>query len=286
MTSSFPLSWSLSANFSTQNSNSIWSYGSKPGYLPNGEFTRFTNLVEDPNNSGVVALFKEGNTWDKDWLGVYYNTKSTTTLLVSGSNMTFTAHGVCIHPGNVEKDFVVIKFTAPVNGIYSINAKFLHVDDHAEESNTSTGAYVMHNNAILWEEIIIDYIPESFITDGDGIEIYENDTVDFLLGIGTGGDYHMTSINVDISAREEDLPTSTTSKTTSSQKPSVSSGGNNNINNNNNNNNNRNSTKIYLVGGSIGLILGLIIGSLFFICYLCRRKKKRLLIPSQSMIRY
>ncbi|RHZ53631.1 hypothetical protein Glove_440g3 [Diversispora epigaea] len=274
MSISHPLVWSLSANFSMQNSDTIWSYGSKPGYLPNGEFSRMTNLLWDTKDSGVVALFKEDNTWNKDWLGIYYNTKETATLLVYNSNMTFIAHGVCMHPGNIAKEFAVARFTAPVNGTYTIKVKFLHVDDYVKESNTTTGAYVIHNNETIWEEIIRDYIPGSFITNSDGIRINENDTIDFLLGIGVGGAYHMTSVDVDISAWQETTSTTTTQTASLSSLPKPSS--ENSVNNNNN-------RKIYLIGGSIGLMLGLIIGGcLAFIYFQYRKKNKRLLIPGSN----
>ncbi|CAG8473186.1 3694_t:CDS:2 [Diversispora eburnea] len=251
MSSSSPLAWSLSSNFSTEeNPVSVWSYGLKPGYLLNGNFSLFTNPLWDSKGSGVVAWFTEDNKWNADWLGIYYNSKQTSTLLVYGSNMTFTAHGVCMHPGNNDKEFAVVRFTAPVNGTYTISVIFTHVDDNVIQSNTYTGAYVMYNNEILWEEVIFGYVSKSFITNGDGIEVRENDKIDFLLGVGKDGTFHMTDVNVDISAQQSVINSST--PTINSSTPIIPSTPTNVIENNN--------RKNYLVGGSIGLILGLFIG--------------------------
>ncbi|CAG8450388.1 9275_t:CDS:2 [Diversispora eburnea] len=78
------------------------------------------------------------------------------TQKIVNCNETFITHGVCMHIGTIENGFSVAKFTALVNGAYIINVTFLHVSDQAI---------------------------------GDGIEINENDTIDFLL------DYnHMTNV--------------------------------------------------------------------------------------------
>ncbi|RHZ71214.1 hypothetical protein Glove_261g24 [Diversispora epigaea] len=133
-------------------------------------------------NSELVAWFKENNTWNKDWLDYGSN-----------SNETFIVHGVCMHVGTIEYNFPVVKFTAPVNEIYNINATFSHVSDQV------IGAYVTHDNEkTLWEEIIIGNNSKSFITNSNGIEINENDTIDFLIGVGGKGYNHMTNVNVDI----------------------------------------------------------------------------------------
>src|SRR5687768_2515986 len=121
------MSWSLGSDF-LHNPSSVWSYGSKPaGYQVTGALSLFTHLDSEPKGSGVVAWFGNDTVWYTKWMGVYYNTKSTTTIV--DGNM-FTANGVSMHPGG-DGIFSVVRFTAPKDGNYTLDATFTHANECA-----------------------------------------------------------------------------------------------------------------------------------------------------------
>ncbi|RHZ78958.1 hypothetical protein Glove_153g43 [Diversispora epigaea] len=190
--------WSLSSNFSlTHNPSSVWSYGSKPvGYLT-GTFNLLTHLVQDSNGTGIVAWFEEGASYGNSWLGVYYNPNPTTTTF--GSKNIFPAKSVCMHP-ETDKGFSVVRFTAPTNGNYSLNVTFAHVDNTA--TNRHTGVYIVYNNLeTLWETDLVGIgYSDSFKSIDSGIAVRENETIDFIVGIGSDSlsFYDMTLARVDI----------------------------------------------------------------------------------------
>ncbi|GES74749.1 PEP-CTERM sorting domain-containing protein [Rhizophagus clarus] len=144
--------WSLSSDFSLiRNNSSVWSYGSKPaGYHVTGRFSLFTHLDPEPNGySEIVAWFGSDTTWYTHWLGVYYNTLPTNVILKEPTTNTikFIANGVVMHPGD-DGRFSVVRFTAPKDGNYVLDATFTHVHNCARYS----GAYIIYNNLMtLWE---------------------------------------------------------------------------------------------------------------------------------------
>ncbi|CAG8719756.1 2956_t:CDS:2, partial [Racocetra fulgida] len=83
--------WSLSADFSTINPYSVWSYGYKPpGYQVTGTFVLFTHLIPDPKGSGIVLWVPHENTP----LSLAYNPNPITTILDGGgSKITYPPHG-------------------------------------------------------------------------------------------------------------------------------------------------------------------------------------------------
>ncbi|GES95455.1 PEP-CTERM sorting domain-containing protein [Rhizophagus clarus] len=163
-------------------SEKLWSYGSKPaGYHVTGMFSLFTNLA--PLVDGIVS-------WH-DGPGVHYNTKPTT--VITGS-VIFPGNSVAMHPGE-NGSFSVVRFTAPKDGNYVLDATFAHIDTNA----LHTGVYVIYNNLItLWE---IDLAgPEDLKSFKTTISVKANEPIDFIVGVGLDNSYvcDTTLAHVDI----------------------------------------------------------------------------------------
>ncbi|CAG8568728.1 10149_t:CDS:2, partial [Diversispora eburnea] len=60
-----------------------------------------------------------------------------TTTLIWYNNKTFTHKGVCMYL-NIDAIFSVVRFTAPMNGNYSLDVTFTHVDDNATTRHTGS----------------------------------------------------------------------------------------------------------------------------------------------------
>ncbi|CAG8739392.1 hypothetical protein C2G38_2149324 [Gigaspora rosea] len=213
--------WSLSNDFSTtHNPSSVWSYGYRK--VVTGTFVLFTHLDQDPKGTGIVAWFPDDATWNTNWLGVYYNPNPTTTLLVYGSNMTYTAHSVGMHPHGTVGSPSVARFTAPNDGFYTLSLKATHADDHA--NNSRTGIYIIHNNLeILWEgELFGIGASKSYNSPKDGINIKPNETIDFIVGQGLTGNIvdNINFVTTLITADVNLLTNNTTTKQPNSKNQS------------------------------------------------------------------
>ncbi|CAG8564433.1 hypothetical protein C2G38_2063899 [Gigaspora rosea] len=267
--------WSLSDDFSTiHNPNAVWSYGSKPaGYQVSGDFSLFTHLDPDPKSSGAVAWFAADNSWQlMHYLGVYFNPNQQTITLSGYGNSTnnritnnlgidtarFPPHSVGLHPG-IDGRFAVARFIAPIGGNYTLNVSFSHIVNTYNTSSTSqTGGYIVHNNMVtLWEtDIIGTENSKIFTSPKDGICVGENDTIDFIVGIGQDNsiEFELTITNVEINL----LPEIKTATTNIIDTPKNQTDTN---------------SLLFVIAISLGAVLGLLI--CIIIAYSCYRYFKR-----------
>ncbi|RGB31848.1 hypothetical protein C1646_707988 [Rhizophagus diaphanus] len=233
--------WSLNSDFSLiHNPSSVWSYGSKPAsYHVTGTFSLFTHTDPEPNNySEIIAWFGSDTVWYTHWLGVYYNTKPTNVTLKEPNNHTvsFAANGVSMHPGD-DGRYSVIRFTAPKDGNYALNATFTHIHNCAKHS----GVYVVYNNLMaLWEiDLVGPGDSKSFKTDDSGITVRAHEPIDFIVGVGLDNIFNcdMTLARVDIHLLDHQM-------------------------------------EVFAVVGIIGFVLGFVFCAILA-CILCRCCKKR-----------
>ncbi|CAG8477056.1 17307_t:CDS:1 [Dentiscutata erythropus] len=202
--------WSLSADFSTINSYTVWSYGYKPpGYQVTGSFVLFTHLTLDPLDSGIIFWTPPENVPNpqnnvnpihEDGPSISYNLNPITTILdVGSSRIIYPAHSINIHP-SCDGKFSVARFTAPVDGNYALSVIFTHIDDHS--NFTHTGGYIIYNNSMtLWETDIFGIGDlKSYESAESGITVKKNETIDFIIGNGLDNTcyYDSTLANVEI----------------------------------------------------------------------------------------
>ncbi|CAG8491405.1 27161_t:CDS:1, partial [Dentiscutata erythropus] len=263
--------WSLSDDFSTiHNPNTVWSYGSKPaGYQVSGAFSLFTHLDPDPKSSGIVAWFAVDNFWQLfHYLGVYFNpNQQTITLSDKSANNSFgdgitefAPNSVGMAPGT-DGRFAVTRFIAPIEGNYTLNVSFSHTTNTYNTSSISqTGGYIVHNDRVTLWETAINGIGDSktFISPWYGVHIRENDTIDFIVGIGQDNsiEFELTMVGVEIKL----LPETNTSTTTITETPKNQTNTNHNV---------------FVIAILLGAILGLIICTIVaYLSYRFFKKRK------------
>ncbi|CAG8723290.1 21875_t:CDS:1, partial [Racocetra persica] len=193
------LLWSLADDFSINNSNPspVWSYGYKED--ANGSLTLFTQLLADPHDTKVYAWYESNVGWftPGQWLGVYYNSKATSVNVSYSQIIMFPPHGVGMHPGN-DGRFSVARYTAPIDGNYSVTAIFSHIDIDSNATYASTGVYILYNNLNkLFDDIIYGIKGTTFFKSDGSINLKANDTIDFIVGVGPDKTYNydMTNVN-------------------------------------------------------------------------------------------
>ncbi|CAB5395609.1 unnamed protein product [Rhizophagus irregularis] len=197
--------WSLSSDFSLiHNPSSVWSYGSKPaGYYVTGKFSLFTHLDPEPDayRREIVAWFGSDTVWYTHWLGVYYNIKPTDVIF---HTIPFPANSVAMHPGD-DGRFSVVRFIAPEDGNYVLDATFTHAP-YTCTGTQHSGAYIVYNNSMaLWEiDLAGAGYSKSFKTTNSGITVRANEHVDFIVGVGIDNkfDCDLTFARVDIQLLE------------------------------------------------------------------------------------
>ncbi len=112
--------WNAAADMNNANPNGVWSYG---GGTVGGDFVKYQIIA---NNKGLWHHGPEG------WKGVYFNNTGAPQTLSGGLN---PAPGtLIIHPGNGADHLSKIRFTAPKDGRYAVNANFKNIDQQAKKT--------------------------------------------------------------------------------------------------------------------------------------------------------
>jgi hypothetical protein len=137
--------------------------------------------------------------------------------------------------------FSVVRFTAPKDGNYVLDATFTHVHKYANH----TGVYIVYNNLVtLWEIDLAGFgDTRSFKTTYSGITVRANEPIDFIVGIGLDNTfrYDTTLAHVDIYLLDS-----------LENQPGFS-----------------------IISGSIGFVLGIIISAILFYIYYRYRESRR-----------
>ncbi|RIA91039.1 hypothetical protein C1645_737433 [Glomus cerebriforme] len=243
------MAWSLSSDFSLiHNPSSVWSYGSKPvGHYVSGTFSLFTHLDREPSFGDIVAWFGGDTVWYTNWLGVYYNTRPTAINLkepATGVISAYTANGVAMHPGK-DGRFSVVRFTAPTDGNYALDVTFTHI----LSCSSNTGVYIVYNNLVtLWEIELAGVGDSKSFKSIDAVK--SNESIDFIVGVGLDNIFNcdLTLSRVDVRLLDNSTNETQTNKST---------------------------TKVPVIAGSIGIILGLVIVAILFYVYYRYRKNKQ-----------
>ncbi|CAG8839318.1 30825_t:CDS:1, partial [Gigaspora margarita] len=211
------LAWSLSDDFSIYiNPSSVWSYGYKNDVA--GPLTLFTHLQPETSNKSIYAWFEAGVSWETGghWLGVYYNTKTTNTNIgyPYKQNITFPPHGVGMSP-EYDGKYSVARFTAPMDGIYSLTATFIHICIDSNVINAHTNGQIIHNDLdSLFYTDIFGMGDAKLYNSDKSINLKANDTIDFIVGVGSDnflGD--MTNVNAYIRLLQKNATTGINSTT-------------------------------------------------------------------------
>jgi hypothetical protein len=179
---------SIAAN---ANPNGPWSYG----YRASAASSEFTPLP----SSGVEEIWRTvGGDVQGWWLeparGVDHTPpwvlKNMGTAIVSStfhpfSSGTLTPGAMCVHPADGARAYVVVRWTAPAPGSYSIDAVFTGLDSYG----ATTDVHVVINGRDLFAGDIRGGLkaPTNVATYSKTISVATGDTIDFAVGPGSNG---------------------------------------------------------------------------------------------------
>lgn len=113
-------SWDAANDFNSANPSGPWSFG---GGTVGGDFTKYPTIT---NKQGVWHHGKDS------WKGVYFNNTGSAQTLSGG--LVPAAGTLMMHPGNGADHLSKIRFTAPKDGRYLVNASFQNIDQQAKKT--------------------------------------------------------------------------------------------------------------------------------------------------------
>jgi len=183
-------SYHLSNDFSsTNNPNKVWSYG-----FLNNQGVEFKLLNKSKNFNGSPDEIA----W---WIANTSNPsicKNPTDKDISFTTVSISPHSVAFHPGPNGEN-AVIRWTAPKNGTYLINAIAKGID---YVGPTTSEVSILHNNQMIWNVLINNYNePNAF---SKKLLVSLGDFVDFTCEFGSNGDYYYDTTAIDITITKFD----------------------------------------------------------------------------------
>jgi hypothetical protein len=201
--------YSAAKDFSlASNPNGVWSYGYE---LSLGSGFQVHSATTN-NASGVNGMEEwyspqlSGNTTPL----VGYNSNGSDELVYD--TVIVPAHQVWMHPGAPTSGnaLSVLRWTAPAAGTYQVAAAF-RGDDFAYP--TSTDVHVLQNGSSLFDGGVYVYGPATSFT--GTVSVKAGDTIDFVVGLGSDGDYTGDSTGISATLTQlEGPPVDTTKPTT------------------------------------------------------------------------
>jgi hypothetical protein len=146
-----------SAQFSaTSNPNGVWTYGFET--VPIGSSF---NLLAAP--TPVASLPGPAiDSWESpplgNFLGVFHNgTAATQTVTTSGTEVSLFDSGMLAMNAGPNDEYAMVQFTAPVNGIYTIQGTFEGIDT----AGTVSTVFLLANNVVVSTGNVLGFGPGS-----------------------------------------------------------------------------------------------------------------------------
>jgi hypothetical protein len=178
--------YSAAGDFSTaSNPNGVWSYGTT-GTTLTGTLTLYT-----ATKSGIGGI--------ANWFG-WEGTQPIfgDNFPLVGENVgatTGTSADVVLLPGELAEhpahdgSYAVVRFAAPISGVFSLNAVFEGQEFQGTGPATSTDVHVLLNGVAIFNGAVNDFGPssdQSFVTT---LALNAADRVDFSVGDGSEGSF-------------------------------------------------------------------------------------------------
>ena len=183
-------SWSLSKNFSSEkNPNGPWFYG----------FSAYGGKTLTPIPAAKDILAVPGlDGWAVEAGTFPFVAKNTTAAPVGASGFSVLAGEVVVAPGVGTSDVINVRWTAPQDGIYGVNASWRRVNPQA-----SALAFVIREQGLPSQEILFPGQPVpptgEIIYQENTLELGAGDTLDFPVWAGHDGpDHDLVALKIDI----------------------------------------------------------------------------------------
>jgi len=172
--------YNLAADYSTTNNpNSVWSYGWSVN-----RGSQFQLYKQSGDSSGLMRWYDGGS----DCPSIGYNP---TDQIITYSTLQLPPAKLLVHPGPTGENSV-IRWTAPVSGIYQIEAVFTGRDIYS----TSTDVAILHKSVEIWSGFVNGYdVPLSV---SKTVSVNAGDIIDFTVGYGSEPNYSHDSTGIDV----------------------------------------------------------------------------------------
>jgi hypothetical protein len=168
-----------SAQFSpTANPNGVWTYGYES--VPIGSpFHLLTLPIPLPSVPGPVVDSWQSPTFGA--VGVFHNgTAAVQSLTIGPETSLFNSGMLAMHAGPND-EYGMVEFTAPANGIYTIQGTFEGIDT----GGTASAVYLLHNNAVVVTGNVLGFGPGSDVPLASGPFLLNfGDTLAYAVGGG------------------------------------------------------------------------------------------------------
>lgn len=183
------------------NPNRAWSYGFTSAL--GGNLSLYTNKTT--NDFGVDCWYGSDPV---HWTPGVGKNESGKTLTNVENSITFAPGDMVFHP-NSNGENSVVRWTAPAAGTCTIDASFALIDQQAKDVDV----HVMHNGSSIFDSVVSGYLDSQSYSSASPITVAKNDTIDFVVGVGPGGDFwdDTTRLNATIKLtvggfEDDDLP--------------------------------------------------------------------------------
>jgi hypothetical protein len=163
------------------NPNGVWSYGFES--IPLGStFNLLTLPAPIPSLPGPAI-----DSWQSaplgNFLGVFHNgTAASQIATTSGTEISQFDPGMLAMNAGPNDEYAMVRFSAPVNGFYSIQGVFEGIDT----AGTVSSVYLLWNNAVVASGSVLGFGPGSDVPLSSGpILLAAGDTLTYAVGGGT-----------------------------------------------------------------------------------------------------
>ncbi|MBS0191321.1 MAG: hypothetical protein U0573_09665 [Phycisphaerales bacterium] len=184
--------YSAAADFSpTNNSNGVWSFG------------QFNSLGAPFILHGANGTSSYGfDYWSASpgfsLPGVLHNATASS---IHYGTAIYNPGQLVLHPG-ASNEYSVVRFTAPVTGLYSFQASFIGADFVGP---TTSNAVLLHNGVSLFGANVIGY--QTVVSSGMMLmSLTAGDTLDAAVGFGPNGTYYGDSTGLDFTVESVPSP--------------------------------------------------------------------------------
>jgi len=165
---------------SSKNPAGAWSYGNAAS--PGGDFTLITE-----NNGGTDL-----NSWTGASGSAVTKNISVSAVDDPGNSLHWEPGDLSFHPGS-DGTYCVIRWTAPESGTCEITAIFELIDQQAN----NTDVHILHESHELYTVELQGYMDVQSFISGSAIKVARGETIDFVLGYGSGMSYFEDSTKID-----------------------------------------------------------------------------------------
>ena len=160
---------------------SPWTYGYT--WSVGGDFDVYRSLTHDIDRPQSVVWTRPENFLTPN---VNKNISGQDLINVDGCILHPATTYLNLHPGQ-NNEYSVVRFTVPSDGIYLIDSAFKSLRFCSQA--TTTDAHVLYNSSPIFNTMINEYMSAGEHPFSTTMTLQAGDTIDFVVGVGSNGNY-------------------------------------------------------------------------------------------------